>query len=193
MPEQAAPPRPWLWAAAFVVAMFGVAFVNARGWTSEPWRSILSLGALSLVVPMVLSARRKARADGALGTAMRTYNNRALAMMGLYMLAIFAFVGLREAPGTGIPAALLALLPALPLLGMIWAMYRYLAEETDEYLRHRAIIGALFGLGAVLVTGTVWGFLETAEAVPHVPGWWVFPLWALGFAAGQGWCWLRGR
>ena len=35
--------------------------------------------------------------------------------------------------------------------------------------------------------GSFWGFLETFELVPHVPGWWAVPIWALGMGLGQAW------
>ena len=69
---------------------------------------------------------------------------------------------------------------------MIIIMARYLMEETDEYLRHRASFSSLIGLGVVLVLGTVWGFLETFGLVPHIWAWWVMPAWAIGLGIGQG-------
>ncbi|TMM48315.1 hypothetical protein [Qipengyuania marisflavi] len=80
---------------------------------------------------------------------------------------------------------LLALMPIIPILAMIWVMARYLKEETDEYLRHRAVTASLVGLAAVLGVGSFWGFLETFELVPHVPGWWSVPIWALGMGLAQ--------
>ncbi|MEZ5680837.1 MAG: hypothetical protein R3E14_06015 [Erythrobacter sp.] len=87
---------------------------------------------------------------------------------------------------------LLAMLPIIPIFWMIFVMGRYVAEETDEYLRHRAIMASLVGLGFVLAIGSFWGFLETFELVPHVPGWWSVPIWALGMGVGQFWQSRRG-
>lgn len=89
-------------------------------------------------------------------------------------------------PSTGV-TWLLAMLPIAPILAMIYVMGRYIAEEQDEYLRHRAIMASLVGLGFVLAIGSFWGFLETFELVPHVPGWWAVPIWAFGMGLGQAW------
>jgi hypothetical protein len=186
--------RPWLWAAAFVLAMFTAAILSILGVVTEPWRSILNLTALSLVIPMVISSRRKLEEQGCISPALRTYNNRALAMMALNMASFFIAVGVHHSVPPGSPVIwLLALVPVAPLLGMIWTMIRYLAEETDEYLRHRAIMAALFGLALVLTLGTLWGFLETFDLVPHVWSWWVFPAWAIGLGIGQASLKARGQ
>lgn len=89
-------------------------------------------------------------------------------------------------PSTGF-TWLLAMLPIIPIFWMIFVMARYLKEENDEYLRYRAIIASLIGLGFVLAIGSFWGFLETFELVPHVPGWWSVPIWAFGMGIGQAW------
>ena len=39
----------------------------------------------------------------------------------------------------------------------------------------------------MLAIGSFWGFLETFELVPHVPGWWAVPIWAIGMGLGQAW------
>ena len=87
----------------------------------------------------------------------------------------------------------ISLLPALPTFGMIYAMGRYLAEEKDEYLRHRAAMASLWGLALVLALGTFWGFMEMFELVPHIWSWWVMPIWAIGLGLAQGWMGLRDR
>lgn len=98
------------------------------------------------------------------------------------MLAIFIHGQLAE----GSPVLwLVALLPTVPALGMIWSMFRYIVEEQDEYLRHQASLASLIGLGMVLCVGTVWGFLETFALVPNIFAWWVVPAWAIGLAIGQ--------
>jgi len=79
----------------------------------------------------------------------------------------------------------------VPIYAMIWAMARYLVEEDDEFLRHRAIMASLFGLGLVLAAGSFWGFLETFGVVPHVDAWWTFPAWAIGMGIAQ--CWMSWR
>ena len=86
----------------------------------------------------------------------------------------------------------ISLLPTVPTFGIIWAMARYLAEEQDEYLRHRTIMAALFALGVVLAIGIFYGFLEMFELVPHIWAWWVLPVWAIGLGLAQLWQKVRG-
>ena len=86
----------------------------------------------------------------------------------------------------------ISLLPTVPTFGIIWAMARYLAEEQDEYLRHRMIMAALVALGVVLAIGIFYGFLEMFELVPHIWAWWVLPVWAIGLGLAQLWQKVRG-
>ncbi|MBU7579080.1 MAG: hypothetical protein KAF27_01215, partial [Porphyrobacter sp.] len=94
---------------------------------------------------------------------------------------------------TGPLAVAIALLPTIPTFAMIWAMGRYLVEETDEYLRYRMVRAAIMSLGMVLAIGIFWGFLETFELVPHVWAWWVLPVWAVGLGLAQLWMKVRGE
>src|SRR5690606_12897455 len=181
-------PRPWVWALLFIVAMGGASLASIYEMLAEPWRSIVNLAALSLAVPMALSCRRQMRVTGPISPAFRDYNRRILVAGGAYMLCFFASVWLYERVPHDSPVLWpLALVPVVPLFGMIWAMIRYLREETDEYLRHRAITAALVGLAVVLGLGTVWGFLETFGLAPHVWNWWVFPVWAVALGITQSW------
>ena len=56
----------------------------------------------------------------------------------------------------------LSLLPALPVLGCVAVIARYLVEEEDEYLRLRAAQASLIGTGLLLVAAILWGFLQQA-------------------------------
>ena len=79
---------------------------------------------------------------------------------------------------TGLMAALAALAPSVPVLIAIRAMVLLLKEETDEYLRTRALETWAIATGLALSVCTVWGFLDQFEVVPHLPLWAAFPLWA---------------
>jgi len=143
-----------------------------------------------LLGPMGRAALRRQEAKGAVSPALRRYNARALASMALYGVAMIGAGNLHDSVAEGSPLMwLLALVPVAPVIGLIWAMYRYYHEETDEFLRHRQVTGALVGLMLVLVAGTVWGFLEMFGLVGHVWNWWVVPVWAIGL--GLGTCWPR--
>lgn len=129
-----------------------------------------------------------------MNSAQRRYLWRFLPAMLVYSLVVPVSSSLIDGHRiTGATLVALSIAPALPLLVAIAAVGLYLIEETDEYIRMRAIIGALGGTGLVLATGTVWGFLEQGGVVPHIPAWFVFPLWAIGLGLSQGLCGLVDR
>ena len=118
--------------------------------------------------------------------AQRRYNKRVLALSVLYAVLLLAAVWVfrHQAPG-GVLAYALAVLPALPVLGIIAAMARYLAEEQDEYLRVVESRKALGATAFMLAVTTVWGFLQSFELLPRVDFYWAAVLWfgGLGVAS----------
>src|ERR1700749_4813129 len=90
-----------------------------------------------------------------------------------------------QMPG-GIWLYVAAAAPAIPVLGVIWAMLRFLEEEEDEfqrYLRVRAFLGAT---GLTLAITTVWGFLENFAAVTPMPAIYVFFIFMVSLGLVQG-------
>lgn len=182
--------RVWKWGLLFFVNMALIALAHIFGLIEPPAPWILLALNMVLLVPYVRAAKDWQEAKGAMSPALRRYNRRMLGFGAVYMVAMIAGGSLADALAQGSPAMwAAAVVPIAPVLGMIWAMFRYLREEDDEYLRHRAVTGALAGLALVLVLGTSWGFLEMFGLVPHVWNWWVFPAWAIGLGIGM--CWPR--
>lgn len=99
--------------------------------------------------------------------AMRKYLRRLAGFMVAYTGLIFA-VGyvFRLAPPTGVLAWVVAVLPALPILGVFWTIFRLLIEETDEYIRMMFVRQSLFATAFCLSIMTVWEFLQNYEVVP---------------------------
>lgn len=118
--------------------------------------------------------------------AQRRYNGRALVLSAIYAGALLTSVGFfRHYPSAAQPSAyLFAAMPALPIVGMVVVLARYLIEERDEYLRMLRIRQALIATGLTLGIVTVWGFVEDAGLAPHVPAFYVAVLWFAGFATG---------
>jgi hypothetical protein len=176
----------WLWTAAFLLGMIGTPLVVLPLRLGlYPTLGIMVLPML-LLIPMAKAYERRAREKGCASPAMKTYNRRFLVASFTYVAALFAAIGITNAlEPAGVLAWLLAMLPALPITGMLWVMGRYLIEEQDEYLRSRAIGAALIATGLLLTLATFWGFLETFELVPHAPGWWAVPVWSLGLGVGH--------
>ncbi len=188
--------RPGLWAGLMLGSgglLVGLKVTGAINPTTAYILAIIPVAFLFVLARSLNAARSGACGANANRAALR-YTNGMMATSIAYMLglgiAIWTFRNLEpsEAVTWG-----LAMLPIAPILAMIYVMGRYIVEEHDEYLRHRAIMAALIGLGFVLAIGSFWGFLETFELVPHVPGWWAVPIWAMGMGLGQGWQSLRQR
>lgn len=175
-----------LWAAAFVVSMGAASVFVGSGHLDLIETFVAVAFPMLLLVPMVRSAERMQAAAGCATPAMRAYNRRSLVMSLGYVLALFVTIGLTDRfTITGPLLWILALLPALPIIGIVWAMARLLIAETDEYQRLRMVRASLVATGLVLVSSTLWGFLEMFGLVPHLWLWAVFPVWAIGLAIGQ--------
>ena len=94
-----------------------------------------------------------------------------LSYVALLAIAIWALES--QAVG-GAARYAIALLPAIPLVGVIALVAQAISTETDEFQRAIWAEAVLWGTGTTMVATTVWGFLEMAGA-PHVPLYWVFP------------------
>jgi hypothetical protein len=127
------------------------------------------------------AGERRAIESGNFSPAMGRYNRRMLTAGAIYVVGLFTAIWAHdELHPDGLIAFAIALLPSTGVLWMVWAMARLLAEETDEYLRHRLVRSSLFGLGTLLTLATVWGFFEQFDLVPHAPTWLAVPVFALG-------------
>ncbi|MGA3263337.1 MAG: hypothetical protein ABSC47_04745 [Terracidiphilus sp.] len=114
--------------------------------------------------------------------AARRYMWRFSATMLLYVLflvlAVWAFVHYHP---TGPLAWLLAVLPALAIVGQIAAFGMYLAEEKDEFQRHSGVLALLWGIGATLSVTIVWGSLENFVHLRHLDPMWIYPIFCMFF------------
>jgi len=71
-----------------------------------------------------------------------------------------------------------ALVPAAMIALQVWALLRFIAAS-DEYVRAVTAKRFILAAAAAFVAATVWGFLETYAAAPHVPAWMIYPaFWA---------------
>ena len=175
-----------LWAVAFVVATGVAAGLVGTGRLGTIETLVTIAVPMLLLIPMVRSAERMQAAAGCATPAMRAYNRRCLTMSFAYVLALFLAIGVTDRLNiTGPLLWLLALLPAIPIIGIVWAMARLLIEETDEYQRLRMVRASLVATGLVLVSSTLWGFFEMFGLAPHLWLWAVFPVWAIGLGVGQ--------
>lgn len=118
--------------------------------------------------------------------AQRRYNRDVLWLSAAYALLLLAVTYLfRHAAITGVPAVMLAVLPALPIIGVFAAIARYLFEERDEYLRVLTVRQTLVASGFALSIATVWGFLESFGVAGHIDAYFVAVLWFAGLGLGS--------
>jgi hypothetical protein len=117
--------------------------------------------------------------------AWKRYNMRLIWLSLAYALflvaAVYAFKHQLVPPGL---RYLVAILPALPIIGIFGAIGRYLVEEQDEYVRMLMVRQTLWASAFMLSIATVWGFLDNFGLVGHVDGYWIAVLWFFGLALG---------
>src|SRR5690242_4708590 len=118
-------------------------------------------------------------------SAWLRYNWRVVWLSLIYAAFLIAAVyGFKHAM---IPAALkyvVAVLPALPIIGIFAAMGRYLVEEQDEYVRMLMVRQTLWASAFTLSCATIWGFLDNFGLVGHADGYWVVVAWFFGLGIG---------
>lgn len=123
-------------------------------------------------------------------TAAVRYNKRFIPMMLAYVVALFAVTWtFKHHPVSGPIAYLLALLPALPIVGVVIVVGLYMRDETDEVEKAMRTQSMLWGIGLTLSIATLWGFLESFGQAPHVDSYWAFPIF--GFFTGIASCLIR--
>lgn len=113
------------------------------------------------------------KAAGKMPAYMRRYLARLLLFMGSYICALvgnlsFANNGAAHGPAT---LTALALMTALPVIGVFWAVFRLLVEVDDEYQRLLFAKQTLWATALTLTITTVWQFLDTFDVVSEGPQW----------------------
>jgi len=119
--------------------------------------------------------------------ATRRYVYRFVPTMTAYVVfLLFAEWAIHRFHPTGSLLYALAVLPAIPIVGIIVVVGLYLAEEKDEFQRNLLIQSMLWGLGAIMALTTVWGFLQIFTPIPRFQPYMTFPLfWCFqGIATG---------
>ena len=124
--------------------------------------------------------------------AAQRYLRRFIPLMALYVVTVLGVSWwFRMGGPDGWLRWPVAVLPALPIVGVIVVMGRFIVEQKDEYLRLMIVRQCLFAIGFTLVVSTIWGFLETYGLVPHVPAYAAFMLFCAGLLPGALWNWME--
>ena len=118
--------------------------------------------------------------------AIGRYNRRVIALSLIYAAAlVFAVYCFKHQLLSGPLAWIAGILPALPIIGILVVIGRYLAEETDEYLRMRIVEQVLIATGFLLAATTLYGFLNAFDLAPRMDAYLAVPLWAVGLGIGR--------
>jgi hypothetical protein len=172
-----------LWVISIAVAAFWWAMtaITANHLGLPPAIAASAIyAALILAIIQVFNRAWFGASGRAFTPVMARRNRRTMVCAIVYAALLLAVIFVRVAhPLHGLPAYALAVLPALPILGMAWATGLYMREEDDEFERAVCVENALWATGATLSVATVWGFAEMLADAPHLAGWLWFPVWAL--------------
>lgn len=117
--------------------------------------------------------------------AYKNYNRTVIVLSLVYVALLFAAeTVIRRGQLAGPLAYVVAVLPALPIIGIFAAIGRYLVEETDEYIRFLTVRQTLIASGLTLSVATAWGFLESFGLAPHFDTYWIAVIWFAGLGLG---------
>jgi len=113
----------------------------------------------------------------------KRFRKTSFTVLGFYFLTFFAciFVSDRIHP-TGAAIWILATLPVLPILGVIFLMGRYLRDEPDEFKRDTTVRCILWGTAGCVAenmfAGYLWIFGWKGQLPPFM-GFWIFFLFMM--------------
>jgi hypothetical protein len=117
--------------------------------------------------------------------AWKRYNWRVIWLSLLYVAFLLpAVYGFKHQLVAQPFVYLVAILPALPIVGIFAALGRYLVEEQDEYVRMLMVRQILWASGLTLSIATAWGFLDNFGLVGHADGYWLIAIWFAGLGIG---------
>ena len=118
-------------------------------------------------------------------SAQKRYTYRVLALMVVYVgaLVLANWLFERHQPD-GAAAWAIALLPALPIIGVFFVIGRLLVELKDEYVRMLMVRQTLVASATMLSVATAYGFLEDFGLTPHLPAYYAAVLWFAGLGVG---------
>jgi len=117
--------------------------------------------------------------------ATRRYNKRVIVLSLIYSaFLIGAVYGFKHHLVSGVFAWIVAILPALPIIGIFAAIGLYLVEEQDEYVRMLMVRQTLWASGIALSLATIWGFLESFDIAGHIDAYYICVAWFAGLGIG---------
>jgi hypothetical protein len=168
------------------VALMGLTPALAGAWHIHGFALLpFCVPALAALAWMGREAIAYSQRQGCATPAATAYSRRIVPLSAAYVIVLMLAIAAHDRFHVSGPTLYaIAVLPALPLIGVVWALARFLIEETDEYQRALAVRKMLVATGFLLVAATIWGFLEDFGLVPHLPAYWAFIVWCIGLGIG---------
>jgi hypothetical protein len=181
--------------AFFVIASLLIAL---RGHDPQPWGLLAILSGIVVSVgaafmPGLGKQQRTASAvPGPVSARRAAFVSLSSMWLALYVFAISNVHGLLGIATWPLFARLAAAIGATLSIGaVIYALLRYLVQETDEYQRLLLMRAALIAAALTFFTLTAWGLFELYVGASHMPVSLALALFCLFFAIAN-W-WVRGR
>ncbi len=179
---------PYFWGGLMAGGYGAVAGLAMAGAIEGAAVVLLMLAPTILIIPLIRSANRRldtASSCYGKGEAQRRYKRRVMLFTALYLLSFgILTLATKASEPEGAWRGFLAVLPALAVIGIFWAIGRLIVEEQDEFMRMLVVRQSLIASGLSLSAASVWGFLESADVVVHVDAYWWPVSWFLGLAVG---------
>ncbi len=117
--------------------------------------------------------------------ASKAYFKRFVPIMLAYCVLVFESpLLIRATHATGPLLWGLAVLPALPLIGVFWVIGQYFLDLRDDYVRLLEVRKALVATGLTMSLASGWGFLEIYAQAPHIAMFFVPVIWFAGLGIG---------
>ncbi|MFC6644960.1 hypothetical protein ACFQBQ_05010 [Granulicella cerasi] len=102
--------------------------------------------------------------------AAKEYQRRAFAVMLCYVGCVWSVTRMLHAHHfTGAKLWCVAMLPAVPILGLLAVVGLYLRDERDEFKRWMTVQAILWSIGITLAVSTVVDFLRAYGAMTALP------------------------
>ncbi|MFI4933915.1 MAG: hypothetical protein ACHP7N_04805 [Caulobacterales bacterium] len=147
----------------------GLAVVILTWWNTWSWLGVLLMGLSAPIASVLALGLHK---PGGVRPAMRRYTWRLALNMVVYLLVLDGATLLYQHGLTRGPLGyLIAIAPAIPVIGILVILGGLIREESDELLRKMILDGLVWSGALTLCEATIWGFLETFGKAPHVWMW----------------------
>ncbi|MEQ1547680.1 MAG: hypothetical protein ABL918_03410 [Chakrabartia sp.] len=171
----------WFWVTLFFLGSFGSGIAGRILNLGTTTTMVLIASSMLFLIPMVRATDKYQSVAGCASTAQSAYNKRIVYLSLIYCATLFASIWLVDTYDVQGPLLwILAIIPAAPVVGIIWAVSRLILDEKDEFLRQKTIYASLIATAISLTVATIWGFLEMFNLVPHIWMWAIMPVWAIG-------------